>query len=57
MSEREVILEYTTPVPDKMKDILVRALRITFDGGKIEWVNDKKIKIKDFRLRGIYVSQ
>lgn len=56
MEERSITLEYTSPVPDEMKKILERALKISFEGGEISWITDRKVKIEKYRLRGLYVN-
>lgn len=51
--EKVLILEYNEPCPEKMKTIINRALRVTFDGGDIEWINDKKVKVKNLGVKEI----
>jgi hypothetical protein len=53
---RKVILEYKEPIPDKIKTIIERAIKITFDGCDIRWISDKRIVITNYKLGNIHVN-
>lgn len=55
-NHKEIILEYNTSVPNKLKVIIERAVKITFDGCDIKWLSDKRLMITNYKLRKIHVN-
>jgi hypothetical protein len=55
--DSEIILTYKIAVPDQIKHLVERAIQITFEGGKIEWISDKKVIITKIGVEKIYVNK
>lgn len=55
--DSEIIITYKTPVSDKIKSLIETAIQITFEGGKIEWISDKKIMITKTGVDKIYINE